>query len=364
MNFDFSEEQRGLQQELARFLGEEAPVSRCRKALENGTGDTSLMAQLGELGWLGIAIPEEFGGSGLGALELVLAAEEMGRVLAPVPFVSSICGAADLIAREGDAQLKARWLPLLATGEAIGVMAFAERAGSFDATSLATRWVNGKVTGAKIAVPDGCAATFAIVACATTEGPRWIVVDLDQPSVLREDVRSIDPSRPVCTIRFADAVGEPLGDASSVEQALLRLAVFQAFEQLGGADAVFAVTREFMDMRHAFGKPISSYQALKHRAADIYTAIELARANAYYAAWALAAGSDELAEAASCARLSASQAFELASVEAVQLHGGIGFTWESDCHLFYRRAKWLSGALGSQQEWRRRLVVQLDAQVI
>lgn len=364
MNFDFSDEQRGLQEELARFLGEESPVTRCRAALEAGASDRALMGQLGELGWLGIAIPEEFGGSGLGALELVLAAEAMGRVLAPVPFVVSTCGAADLILREGSTGQKAQWLPGMATGGIVATLAFAEAAGPFDAARMATRWADGKLHGTKVAVPDGLGADMAVVACATPDGPRWAIVDLDQAGVLREPLRSIDPSRPACTIRFDGAAGELLGGSGSIEQALLRLAVFQAFEQLGGADAVFAMTREFMNIRQAFGRPISSYQALKHRAADIYTVIELARANAYYAAWALAAGSDELTEAASCARLAATHAFELATVEAVQMHGGIGFTWESDCHLFYRRAKWLSAALGSPQEWRARLVAELDRQVV
>ena len=364
MNFDFSEEQRGLQGEMARFLAEESPVSRSRKALEAGVSDSALWRQLAELGWLGIAIPEEFGGSGLGPLELVLMAEEMGRVLAPVPFVSAICGAADLIAREGSQEQKSRWLPAIIAGEAIGTLACGERAGAFDPAQLSSSLADGRVSGTKITVPDGMAATFVIAACTTASGPRLVIIPLNQSGVKREATRSIDPSRPVCTIHFDQAEGELLGGENALEQALLRLAVFQSFEQVAGADAVFAMTREFMGIRHAFGKPIASYQALKHRAADIYTAIELARANAYYAAWALSAGSDELAEAACCARLSASQAFELATVEAVQLHGGIGFTWESDCHLFYRRAKWLSGALGSQQEWRRRLVAQLDAQVI
>lgn len=359
MNFDFSDDQRGLQQELARFLADEAPIARSRKALENGMSDMALMKELAGLGWLGIAIPEEFGGSGLGPLELVLAAEEMGRVLAPVPFVSSICGAADLIQQEGTRAQKELWLPKLASAEAIGTVS-----GPRPTKALAARWSSGAVTGTKFAVPDGLAATLLIASCWTVDGLRWVIIDLDQAGVIREPLSSIDPSRPVCTIRFDEVAGEILGDQDAIERATLRMAVFQAFEQIAGADTVFALTREFMDMRQAFGRPIASYQALKHRAADIYTAIEIARAHAYYAAWALSAGSAELGEASACARLAASQAFELAAVEAVQLHGGIGFTWESDCHLFYRRAKWLSAALGGHQEWRRRLVAQINAQVI
>ena len=363
MNFDFSDEQRALQDELRSFLTEQAPVSRSRKALEAAAFDAPLWRQLGELGWLGIAIPEAFGGSGLGPLELALASEEMGRVLAPVPFGSAICGAADLILSEGAEDQKSRWLPALADGSAIGTLAIAERPGPLGRSDPVGVFDGSRRTGSKIAVPDGVAATFAIVACRPGQGPRWVLAPLAQGGVTRRLTRSVDPSRTVCDIHFERAEGEVLGDAGSLERALLRMAVYQAFEQIGGADAVFAMTREYMDVRQAFGKPISSYQALKHRAADIYTAIELARANAYYAAWALSAGSDELAEAACCARVSATQAFQLAATEAIQLHGGIGFTWESDCHVFYRRATWLGGALGGLNEWRLRLTRALDAQV-
>ena len=363
MNFDFSDDQRALQDELRSFLGEQSPVSRSRKALETATADAALWRQLGELGWLGIAVPEAFGGSGLGPLELALASEEMGRVLAPVPFGSAICGAADLILSEGTEEQKARWLPAVADASAIGTLAMAERPGPLALSNPGATYEGARLSGAKIAVPDGQAATFAIVAARTDQGPRWVLAPLEQAGVTRRPARSVDPSRTVCDLHFERAEAEILGDAGSLERALLRTAVYQSFEQIGGADAVFAMTREYMDVRQAFGKPISSYQALKHRAADIYTAIELARANAYYAAWALSAGSDELAEAACCARVSASQAFQLAATEAIQLHGGIGFTWESDCHLFYRRAKWLGGALGGLGEWRLRLVRALDAQV-
>jgi len=176
-------------------------------------------------------------------------------------------------------------------------------------------------------------------------------------------LQSIDPSRSVATLHFDGAEAELLGDAGTLDKVLLSAAVLQAFEQIGGCDTIFAITRDYMELRHAFGRPIASYQALKHRMADLYTAIELARSNAYYAAWALSVNSPELAEAACCARISATQAYELATVEAIQLHGGIGFTWESDCHLFYRRAKWLGASIGGIDEWRERLALELDALV-
>lgn len=364
MNFDFSDDQRSLQQDLRGFLADPQRPARSRMALEAGAGiDRALWAEMGELGWLGIRIPEQFGGSGLGVLELALASKEVGRVLAPIPFGPSLCGAAEAILRFGTPEQQARYLPGLASGQEIGTLALAETAGPFVPAALRTQIRYGCVFGSKIAVADGMAATLAIVACQVHDTIRLAIVPLDQPSVRREAALSIDPSRSVATLVFDGAVAEPLGGLSALDEIMLCAAVLQAFEQIGGSDTIFAITREYMDLRHAFGRPIASYQALKHRMADLYTAIELARANAYYAAWALSVNSPELAEAACCARIAASQAYQLATVEAIQLHGGIGFTWESDCHLFYRRAKWLAASLGSIDEWRERLALELDALV-
>jgi acyl-CoA dehydrogenase len=365
MNFDFSEEQRGLQGELRDYLADASPLTVCRKSLEAGTGiEGDLWRAMGELGWLGIRVPEKFGGSGLGALELALAAEEVGRALSPIPFGPSICGVVETLLADGSEEQQARWLPGLATGDQIGVLALAEAGRAFDTASLGTELRGGKLHGTKTVVADGGAATVAIVACRQEGDPALALVVLDQPRIARTPAKSIDPSRSVVSLDFDGAEAELIGSKIAPDAMLLRSAVHCAFEQIGGADALFAITRAFMDFRQAFDKPISSYQALKHRMADLYTAIELARANVYYAAWALSAGSPELAEAASCARVAASQAFQLATEEAIQMHGGIGFTWESDCHLFYRRAKYLSAWLGAPDYWRERLVAELDAVII
>jgi alkylation response protein AidB-like acyl-CoA dehydrogenase len=364
MNFDFSDEQRSLQQELRTYLTAASPLSRSRKTLEASAGiDRDLWSEMAELGWLGIGIPERFGGAGLGALELALGAEEVGRALSPVPFGSSVCAATDAIVRYGTEAQQERWLPGLAAGTEIGVLALADAPGPFYPASLTASLSDGRLKGTKVAVADGGAATVAIVACRQGTGSGLALVALDQPAIARGTARSIDPSRSVSTIMFHDAAAEALGDERALDGVLLSAATLQAFEQIGGADAAFAMTREYMDLRQAFDRPISSYQALKHRMADLYAALEIARSNAYYAAWALAAASPQLAEAACCARIAASQAFQLVTVEAIQLHGGIGFTWESDCHLFYRRAKWLAASLGSPDEWRERLVAELDAEL-
>lgn len=364
MNFDFSEEQRSLQGDFRDYLADASPLSICRKSLDAVAGiDRELWRSMGELGWLGMRVPEKFGGSGLGVLELALASEEVGRALSPVPFGPSVCGVIEALLADGCEELQARWLPGLGTGRQIGVVALAEEGRSFDVGSIETKFENGRLTGRKVAVADGAQATVAIVACHCDGEPALALVALDQPEVARTIVKSIDPSRSVATLDFAAATAVRLGGDGALDAMLLRSATFCAFEQIGAADAIFAITRAYMDFRQAFDRPISSYQALKHRMADLYTAIELARSNAYYAAWALSTGSEELAEAASCARVAASHALQLASEEAIQLHGGMGFTWESDCHLFYRRSKYLSAWLGAPDRWRERLVTLLDAEI-
>ena len=219
--------------------------------------------------------------------------------------------------------------------------------------------------GKKIAVQDGNVATFALVAARSGNGVTLALADLTGPGVKRSAVESIDPTRSAADVTFDGAAAEPLGDEGRgwelLERVLDRAAVLQAFEQLGGAERAFEITREFTLGRYAFGRPVASFQAIKHRLADLWVAIELARSNAYYGAWALAGDEPELPIAACGARVSATDAFDLAATEMVQMHGGVGFTWEYDCHLFYRRSKLLGLALGSGREWRDKLIRRIDA---
>jgi len=214
-------------------------------------------------------------------------------------------------------------------------------------------------------VPDGDVAQVAVVTVQAGDHVGLALVDLTAGGVERQSVRSLDPSRSLASVRFQGARAELLGDAPTgwpvVQQLLDRAAVLMAFEQLGGATRAFELTREYCLGRYAFGRPIASFQAIKHRFADLYVEIELARSNSYYGAWALENDAPELGVAACGARASASDAFELASKEMVQLYGGVGYTWEFDCHLFYRRAKWLASILGSAHQWREQLVQRLEA---
>ena len=367
MNLEFSEDQKFVQQSARDFLAKNAGLDVCRKVLETpvASSDPALWKGVAEMGWLGAAIPEEHGGAGLGYLELVLIAEEIGRALAPIPFSGSVYLATEAILLSGSEEQKKRWLPRLASGEVIGTFACAEGAGESDVASLATRFAAGKLNGTKVPVLDAADAGFAVVVAQSARGPVLALVDLAAKGVRRSRVGSFDPSRSIAKLAFQDAPAELLGSeagaAARIETLLDRAAVMMGFEQIGGATRAFEITREFTLGRYAFGRPIASFQAVKHRLAELYAKIEIARSNGYYAAWALSTGSDELSLAACCFRAAASDAFELAAEEMIQLHGGVGFTWEYDCHLFYRRAKWLSAALGTPSEWREKLIQRLEA---
>ena len=366
MNLEFSEDQKFVQQTARDFLTRNAGLDLCRKVLETPqvSHDAGLWKGVAEMGWLGAVVPEDHGGAGLGHLELVLIAEEVGRALAPIPFSSSVALATEAILQFGSEVQRKRWLPRLASGELVGTFALAEGCGELETASVATRLADGKLDGEKLPVLDGEAAGLAVVVARDARGPVLAVADLATSGVTRTGIESFDPSRSLARITFRGAPAEPLAGGSgadAVERLLDRAAVVIGFEQLGGAQRAFDLTREFALGRYAFGRPIASFQAIKHRLADLYAKLEIARSNGYYAAWALSSGSDELPLAACSFRAAASDAFERCAEEMIQIHGGVGFTWEYDCHLFYRRARWLSAALGTPNAWREKLIQRLEA---
>lgn len=366
MNFEFSEDQKLLQKSVSEYLDDHAPLTVARQVLESGSRySEALWKGAAEMGWLGAAVPEDLGGSGFGHLELALIAYELGRSLAPIPFGSSVYLATEAVMLGGTEEQKKRLLPAFASGRSIGTFALSEKPGRFVAETVAAELADDRLTGTKVPVCDGDVADIAVVVARQKDGGTAVVLaELDQPGVERRALDSIDPSRGLAQVSFNGAKAEPLGDGldwSFVQTLLDRAAVLMAFEQLGGADRALELTRDYCMGRFAFGRPVASFQAVKHRLADLYVEIELARSNAYYGAWALSTGSDKLAAAAAGARASASDAFELAGKEMVQLHGGVGFTWEFDCHLFYRRAKHLALALGTANEWRDRLIRAIAA---
>ncbi len=366
MNFDFSEEQLALKDEARKFLAAKCPPDRVRKLMEEDSPgfDPELWAQVAEQGWLGAAIPEEHGGLGLGYLEMCCIAEELGRAVAPLPFASTVYFFAEALLRAGTGEQKAKFLPQVVTGELIGTIASAEQAGAVSAANISAEVSGGKLTGVKLPVTDGVVAHHAIVLAKEGGKPTLYIVDLNGPGVTREAVNTIDRSREAARVEFKDAPAERLGevgDGLALFEAINdRAAVLIAFEQVGGADMCLEMAKNYALERFAFGRQIGGYQAIKHRLADMYTKNVLARGNAYYGAWALNSDAPELPIAAAGARISACDAYWFAAKENVQVHGGMGFTWEVDAHLHYRRSRQLGLVAGAARSWKHRLVTMLE----
>ena len=367
MNFDFSDELKQLRDQARRFLGERSAPKQVRRVLEGHTPyDRALWEGVAEMGWLGTAIPEEYGGAGMGHLGLCILAEEMGRAVAAIPFGSTTYLAAEALILAGSPAQKAHWLPKIAAGETVGCLAWAEGTGNPTAAKVQTRFHGGRLSGRKWPVADGGVADIAIVVARNDAGQIVLALaDLRATGVHPETLQTLDPTRDQAKLTFDDAPAELLtagGDGWLVlEQLLDRAAILFAFEQIGGAAVCLDMAVQYARDRHAFGRPIGSFQAIKHKLADVYVANELARSNAYFGAWALDTGAAELRLAAASARVSATDAYHLAAKENIQTHGGIGFTWEADCHLYYRRAKSLALSVGAIPFWRDRVVNELVA---
>ncbi|MDZ4370016.1 MAG: acyl-CoA dehydrogenase family protein [Phenylobacterium sp.] len=369
MNLDFSDDQKALQDQVRRFLTEKCPPSAVRAVLEGSEPfDRALYKGLAEMGVLGAAIPEEYGGVGLSHLELCLVAEELGRVIAPVPVASSIYLAAEFLLQAGSEAQKQAWLPKLASGEAVGTFAFAEGTGRMTPDKVQASVRDGRLSGVKSPVADGGCADLAIVAARSGAGKgeeaiTLYLVDLSGAGVTRGDLETIDPSRNYARLTFDGATAERLGGEGDgwriAEQVMDRAAILMAFEQVGGADRALEMARDYALERMAFGRPIGSFQAIKHLLADMYVSATLARSNCYYGAWALASGASELPVAAATARVSATQAFQHCAKNNIQTHGGMGFTWAFDCHLHYRRSNALALALGSLSTWEDLLIERM-----
>lgn len=364
MQFEFNEQQAEFRAEARRFLAAECPPAAVRAAMEGGGFDRKLWQGVAEMGFLGIAIPEAHGGLGLGYLELCAVAEEFGRAIAPLPILSSVYLATEAIVSFGSAGQQAAWLPRLAAGASIGCLATAEGERLNEGTVRAS-FAGGRLEGVKAPVLDGDIADIAIVLAREGDATSLVLVDLAQDGVTRTLLDTIDPSRGHAELTFAGATAERLGERGEgwamVQTLFDRAAVLVAFEQVGGANRALEMGRDYALERMAFGRQIGSFQAIKHMLADMYVSATLARSNAYYGAWALSTGAAELPQAAATARVSATNAFRHCAKNNIQVHGGMGFTWQMDCHLYYRRAQQLALAIGSQPDWEEKLVSRLAA---
>jgi alkylation response protein AidB-like acyl-CoA dehydrogenase len=361
----FTEEQEELRRSVRRFLDDTSPSGEVRRLMETDDGwDRVVWRRMAELGLQGIHVPEALGGAGLGQMELAVVMEELGRTLACVPYFSTVGLAINALLASGDEAAQADLLPRLASGEATGTLAVLEPRGSWDLETLETTarregdgWM---VDGVKAFVVDGHTADVLLVAARTPAGLGVFAVDGAGPGVERLPVPQLDQTRKLASVELSGAPGRLVGEDGGAERWLARAldlaAVALAAEQVGGAQRCLDTTVAYAKSRHQFGQPIGSFQAIKHRCADMLLRVESARAAAYYAAWAAAADAEELPAVASLARAYCSEAYSWVAGETIQVHGGIGFTWEHDAHLYFKRAKASELLLGDPASHREQML--------
>jgi alkylation response protein AidB-like acyl-CoA dehydrogenase len=372
MDFEFSDAQRQLKDEVRRFLSVHSSPQAVRRVLDGPESyDRSLWCEAANLGLMGVAIPEEYGGAGGGCLELCAVAEEIGRATAPMPFSSSIYLGAELVLRAGSEAQRQFYLPKIATGETIACLALSEGLGNPEPRAVAMKVTeHDRLTGTKWPVLDGDVADLAVVAARDDAhgGISLFIADLSDATVSRSRLESIDPTRSQARVTFLATPVQRLGPPGKgwelLDSVLQRAAVLTAFEQIGGAERALEAGRDYALERRAFGRQIGAFQAIKHKLVDMWIALVLARSNAYFGAWAASTNAADLPKAAATARVSATQAFQLCSKENIQIHGGMGFTWDLDCHVLYRRSQLLALTLGGLSAWQDRLVATLRQEYV
>jgi acyl-CoA dehydrogenase len=358
MNFGFTEEQELLRSEVRKFLDENCPLEEVRKISESSEGfKRELWKQIAELGWLGLTIPEEHGGADLGWVDLVVILEEAGRTLFPLPLISTTLAAA-AIRLNGSAEQQARWLPRIADGSAIGTLAFLEADDIQGAEGIRLRAAAGDTlqSGEKLFVCDAGVADLFVVALRFGDGPMDLhlaVLERGAEGLTAEDLPGVDRTKRLGRVRFdgvhlaEDAILACGGDAGAAIARLQDLgATALAAEMVGAAEAALQLTVSYARERVQFGQPIGTFQGVKHPLAEMYVDIESFKSLVYYAAWCLGEEQEDAALAASRAKAYASEAFARIGLDAIQLHGGIGYTWEYDAQLYLKRSKWARPIFG------------------
>jgi alkylation response protein AidB-like acyl-CoA dehydrogenase len=367
MNFAFSEEQEELRRSVRRFLEDKSPVTEVRRLMETTEGfDRAVWEQMAnQLGLQALAIPEEYGGVGFGYVELTVVFEEMGAALLGAPYFSTIALASNALLSSGDEGAKKDLLPGIASGETIATLALTEDSGRWDidgitlaATRKGDEW---KLDGHKMFVVDGNNADLVLAAGRTDKGVSLFAVEGTAAGMKATPLATMDQTRKQARIEFASTparlVGEEGAGGPVLSRTLDLAAVALAAEQVGGAQRCLDMSVEYAKTRIQFGRPIGSFQAIKHKCADMLLEVESAKSAAYYAGWAAAEDSEELPVVASLAKSYCSEAYFHAAAENIQIHGGIGFTWEHDAHLYFKRAKSSELMLGDPS-YHRELLAQ------
>jgi alkylation response protein AidB-like acyl-CoA dehydrogenase len=376
MDFGFNQEQELLRATARKFFESECTSEFVRARMAEPAGVTDgFWAKLAEQGWLGLIYPEEYGGAGLGFVDLTVLMEEMGRAVMPGPFFSTVLLGGLTILEAGSAAQKKEWLDKISAGEAKVTLAFTEPNARWDAAAVTVtaRESGGTFTlsGTKLFVLDAHLADALVVVARTREGKRpeeglsLFLVPRGAKGVDVKLLPTMDQTRKLCEVTFTDVtvgadalLGPKDGAWSPLSRVLDRATVALCAEMCGGAQRVLDMTTEYAKIRIAFGKPIGSYQGVKHKAADMLVEIENAKSLTYYAAWAVDENVPEAPLAASMAKAYVSDAFRKAAGAGIQLHGGIGFTSEHDLHLYFKRAKSSEFTFGDGT-WHRERVAQL-----
>ena len=366
MNFAFSEEQETLREFVRNFLEEKSAEAAVREQMETDDGfDPDVWQQMSEqMGLQSLIVPEEFGGQGFGYVELIVVLEEMGRALLCAPFFSSVVLAANTLIHSGDETAKADLLPKIASGT-IATLAFTEENGKWDESGItmqASESANGyTLDGSKMYVLDGNTAEIILVAAKTANGVSLFHVDAGAEGLTRTSLATMDQTRKQSKLDFsgtpATLIGEEGKGWDTLSTVLDLAAVGLAAEQVGGAQMCLDMAVEYAKVRVQFGRPIGSFQAIKHKCADMLLEVESAKSAAYYAGWCAAEMNDELPSTASLAKAYCSEAYFHAAAENIQIHGGIGFTWEHPAHLYFKRAK-SSELLFGDPTYHRELLAQ------
>jgi alkylation response protein AidB-like acyl-CoA dehydrogenase len=352
MQFGLSESQQILKDTARKFFAGESPIAAVRKAMETETAhDPALWTKLAEQGFTGIITPEEYGGMGLGKVELILLMEEAGYALLPGPFFSTVALAGAVIDACASPEQKKNYLARIAGGQARSTVALVETAGSWDAGSLKIAAAGNKLTGTKLFVTDAAVADFIVVVA----GDGVYAVDAKAPGLRITPMKGMDLARKIYSVDFKNTPAELLGDANGLANALDVATASLCAEMVGGMQRALELTVAYAKTRKQFGKPIGIFQAVQHLCADMYLETESSRSATYYAAWALEEHTPDAATSVSVAKMYASDAARNVGNRGIQVHGGMGFTWENDLHLYYRRAKASETMLGDATFHRERI---------
>jgi alkylation response protein AidB-like acyl-CoA dehydrogenase len=352
MQFGLSDSQQLLQASARKFFAAECPMGQVRRLMETDTAyDAALWSKMAEQGFIGIIFPEEYDGVGLGTVELILLMEEAGRALLPGPFFSTVVLAGSVLNAIGTPEQKRKYLAPICRGERRSTVAILESSANWDPASAQISAVNGKLNGEKLFVPDAAVADSIIVVARNGV----FAVDADAPAVHIEPMSGMDLTRKLYSVRFENTPAEKLGDIAGLPKALDVATAALAAEMVGGMQRTLDLAVEYAKTRKQFGKPIGIFQAVQHQCADMYLETESSRSAAYYAAWALEENAPDAALAASIAKMYASDAARTVGNRGIQVHGGMGFTWENDLHLYYRRAKASENMLGDSTFHRERI---------